>query len=550
MPPRSLSSQSYRGLPMYNARKEVVADKIRSLGRIFHRSDSSSNSTTVSEVPTPLGAKERRRQARDPYELHSESVASSPLFNSPSSESARSPGDVCRGSIFDPLVRAGTLMATAELDRLSFLANARGIDSSPSDKEPTPVSTGTSSTGNVPANTPGTCLGSSSTMTHLVPQTDGVLTPAVPTNTPTSGLAMPVLSNASHLVKHGHHRNGARSRLSEYYISEDASKDVQEQSGSESGSVITTSRAQSSADGAGTAKDGDKRKRDEVYHGLVPKPLSSTPSPSKEAKERMGPDRTAPLNGPSSKHKPDEKLDMVQLNDLLDKAIGNSIVTQRLNATKTSPPHFVGTCLFDTNTLRSSTASQLKLLDSESREAPPSLTLGSVGIRPFIKSRASSPGPRRERSTRGLSSLSAASPIVKRHMARHVSRSTNPAESRAVPCKPDGWSPDRGDEPGDSDLFCPELLGHSSGHEQQIDLEAITSQTKVRRSTSGTVHVTEMAESCEGSSSGTESSESDAPLADDACPSELAKLKQLREQLHCIMPGTLPRDEEDQDAVE
>lgn len=124
MPPRSLSSQSYRGLPLYATRKGAVADKIRSLGRIIHRSDSSSQSTVASEMSTPLDARERRRRARDLGVLLSESASPSPLFNSPAFESVLSPVDTDGGTL-DALVKAGTFVATAELDRLSFLADTQ-----------------------------------------------------------------------------------------------------------------------------------------------------------------------------------------------------------------------------------------------------------------------------------------------------------------------------------------------------------------------------------------------------------------------------------------
>jgi hypothetical protein len=51
-----------------------------------------------------------------------------------------------------------------------------------------------------------------------------------------------------------------------------------------------------------------------------------------------------------------------------------------------------------------------------------------------------------------------------------------------------------------------------------------------------------MVESSDTSSSATESLGSETPLADDGCPQEFAKLTALREQLHCIMPGTMPEE--------
>ncbi|OIW26570.1 hypothetical protein CONLIGDRAFT_480204 [Coniochaeta ligniaria NRRL 30616] len=560
MPARSLSSQSYRGLPLYNARKGVVAEKIRSLGRIIRRSDSSSHSTTASEFPTRLEAKERRRQARDPYELHSESVASSPLFNSPSSESARTPVDTSRG-IFDPLVRAGTLLATAELDRLSFLANSRGIDTKPSNEGPSATSSGTSSKVNNPPNTPATCLGSSSATASPLPQTDGVLTPAVPTltpavptltpavptNTPASDLATPTPPSASHSTNHGHRRRVARSRLSEVYAPDDASGDIQQESGSESGSVIASSPYQSkSVPPAG--KGADMCERHDIYHSLVPKPLSMTPSPPKVANDPIKPNSTARLDSSSSKGLAPKKLDIERLNELLDNAISDSLVTQRLIASTSTASNPAGAHFLEVPVLGSSLRSQLKSVDRDARESRPSLPLGSVGIRPFIDSRASSPGPRRDRSTRTLSSLSAASPVVKKHMAKHVMRSTTPTESHAVPCMSYEWSPDHGDEPGDLDVFCPGTLADAPGHEHRTDSEAEGKRTNARRSTSGTVLVTEAGEASDGSSSGTESSDGEAPLADDGCPQEFAnRLKKLQEQLHCTMPGTLPEEKDSVD---
>jgi hypothetical protein len=519
-----------------------VADKIRSLGRIL-RSDSSSQSATVSEFPTPLDAKERRRQARDPYELHSESVSPSPLFNSPSSESARSPIGTA-GGIFDPLVRAGTLLATGELDRLSFLAHSRGIDLKLADEGSSGESSGISPKGNAPSNTPATCLRASNAAAIPLPQTDGVLTPVVPANTPASDIATPATPHRTRSFKHDHRRRGAGSRLSEMYMSQDAPENIPQDSGSQSGSVITTPPDGTSLGKSASDKGADKCERHDIYRNLVPKPLSLTPSPPRNVHVRTGPNRAAKPD--ASKPLPQEKLDMDHLNELLDNAISNSIVTQRLNAVTSSLPHLAGAHP-SPQTPPCTCPDQQKVSKPDASEPPQSLPLGSVGIRPFIESRASSPGPRRDRSARNLSTLSAASPVIKRHMAKHVSRSRTPTDSHVVACLPSAWDPDRGNGTGDSEVFCPVTMADTLGHEQRPDSGAKGKRAKVRRSTSGTVHMVEMVECSEGSSSGTGSPDSEPPLADDGCPQEFARLKALREQLHCIMPGKLT---EEKDSIE
>jgi hypothetical protein len=406
MPSRSLSSQSYRGLP-YSARKDVVADKIRSLGHILHHSQSSSQSTTASELRAPLDARERRRHAMDPYQMHSESPSTTGLFNSPASEIALSPVNSPAG-VFNPIVKGGFLLATAELDRLSLLANATGTESSACGKEPQTASNGISPTGNVPSNTPEFHRRTSST-SPLQPNS-GVPTPAVPTNTPASDSAPPAPLIASHSYNYGHRRRGARSHLSE--VSSPA-EDIHEESGSDSGSNV-----------AG------------LFH-------------------------------------------------------------------------------------------------NDTRERARHLPLGTVGVRPFVSSRASSPGPRQDLSARNLSSLSAATPTLpKNSKTTQRSRSTTPVEGHVIIGKPDTSYPDSGNEPGDSDLLSPIPLGGSLGHERLSHSEAKTRHTRTRSSTSGTVQVTEVVDARAESSSDTGSSGSEAPLADDGCPQEFAKLKALGEKVH------------------
>lgn len=504
-----------------------MADKIRSLRRILRRSDSSSHATTAPGLRTPLDARERRRQARDPYELHSESVTSDPLFTSPSSESARTPIDTSRG-IFDPLVRAGTLVATAELDRLSFLANSREIISKPSKTELSTTSSGPSSNGNAYPNPPAGRLEDSGAIVDSQSGTGTVLTPEVPTNTPASDLASPATPNAPYSTKHGQRRRGAHSRLSEVYMSDDAQKETQRESGSESSPCHPDSRDQGA----------EMCERHDICLSLAPKPLSVTPSPPGSANKRTEPIRTVQLNGSSSNQRDQKALDMEHLNELLDKAISNSIITQRLIASTSSPSSLAAAHVREEPVLRAILPSQLKFVHHDAREPCQPLSLGSVGIRPFVDSRASSPGPRRDPSIRNLISLSAASPVIKKHMAKHVFRSMTPTESLAVPCMPHERNLNHSDESGDLDLFRPEALGDVLGHEQSAGFEANSKQTKIRRSTSGTVLVMEAVDASDGSSSATDGSDRETPLADDGCPQEFAMLTALREQAHYIMPGT------------
>ncbi|KAB5518722.1 hypothetical protein GE09DRAFT_510584 [Coniochaeta sp. 2T2.1] len=521
MPARSLSSQSYRALPLYSARKDVVADKIRSLGRILRRTESSSLSNSVTEFPTPLDGRERRRQARNSYEMHSDSVTSSPLFNTPTSESAFSPTAVGEG-IFYPLVRAGTLVATAELDRLCFLANAKAPASTPSDKGPT-------ATGNP-----------SSALASPHPQTDGITLPAAPANTPASDTASPGFPTVSRPSQHGNRRKASRSRLSEVHNQEDTPLTIERAPGSTS--VIGASPDPNKSGTSHAGNDVDKCERHDIYRGLVPEPLVPTPSPLSDMTGRGEASHSVRFQHSSAQHPPQKKLDMENLNELLDNAIGSCFVAQRLSASTITRSNPGGATVFGHRAASSDFTRQLKLLDHEACLPTQSLPLSTVGIRPFIDTRASSPGPRREQSTRDLSSLSAACPIVKKHMARHMSRSTTPVEPHAVPCKPADWSPDRGNEPGDSDPFC------SPGNDQVTDVEATKQGPKARRNTSGTVLITDMDDTSEGSTSGTESSvsASDRPVADDGCPQAFARMKELeeRERLekkkhHSIMAGKM-----------
>lgn len=529
LPARSLSSQSYRGLPLYNARKGVVADKIRSLGTILRRSDSSSHSTTASEFRPAPDAKERRRQARDPYVVHSKSVASSPLLCSPNSERTSSPNDT-PGGVFDPLVRAGILVATGELDRLTFLANSRWNDSNKSYKEPSTTSSGTPLTGNAPPNTPAA---------YLEASTDGVLAGAGPT-TLTLGSAMP----APYSTEHGHRRRGARSRLSDVYGPEVWRNDVEYGSATESGSVLANSCLQSEPGASFAGNDADKYEHHD-HHSSVPKLLSLTSPPPSDANESTRPNRSAWLGGLSATGVRQKKIDIERLNKLLDNAISNYI-TQRAITSTSYPANHAGARFPEMPILRPGLPSHSVLADFDAREPRQPLPLGSLGIRPFIDSRASSPGPRRETSTRQhLSTLSAASPVIKGHMAKHVSRSTTPTESRIAPRMSDECNPAHGNErPGDLELSWPGIQGDALHHEQRTGPEVNRKRTRFRRSTSGTVLVMEASD---GSSSDTGSSDSETPLANDGCPQEFAKSRVIREQLQCIMPGTLP---EERDSVD
>lgn len=522
MPPRSLSSQSYRVLPMYNVRKGAVAEKIRSLGRIIRPSESSSHSTAGSDFAAPLDAKERRRQAREPYELLSESHASSPLFNSPGSESARS-----HRGIFDPLVRASTMLATAELDRLSFLAHSRAIDSKPSRKAST-ASSGTSLNGAAPPNTPGTCLGTSSAAASPLPQRAGLVTLAVPANTPASETDRPATPGSTISTKHGHRRRAAGSRLSDMCLPEDTARDVQEDSGSEPGFATVNPSAQSSPGVSSASKVADECHSQEFYHNTIPKPLSVNTSPLKGVNGVAKPACLPRLKSSAPKRPPQKKLDIERLNELLDNAISNSIVTQRLNAMAATLPHPGGRHLLESRTLHSTASSQQDGNQHDAHGPSKAMVSGTVGSRPFIASRASSPGPRRDRSGRDMSSLSAASPGIKKHMVKHIPRSVTPTGSHAVLRVPRACSPYRDGESRGLDPSCPMPSGEASGHPRRTDTEAKGKRTKVRRSTSGTVHVLEMVGSTEGSSSGTGNSDKEPPLAGDGCLHEIPKLKTLR----------------------
>lgn len=539
LPARSLSSHSYRGLPLYNARKGIVAEKIRSLGAILRRSDSSSHSTMASDFRPAPDAKERRRQARDPYVVHSKSVASSPLLCSPNSERASSPNDT-PGGVFDPLVRAGILVATGELDRLTFLANSRWNDSNKSDKEPSTTSSATPLTGNAPPNTPAACLGTSSSVANLLRPTDGVLAVAGTTTLPLDS-AMPAPSGALHSTEHGHRGKGAWSRLSDVHSPEGWRNDVQLGSASESGSVLANFCPQSEPGASFAGNDADKYEHHDVHHSFVPKLLSVTSPPPSDANESTQPYHSARLGGSSATGDGQKNIDIERLNELLDNAISDYI-TQRAITSTSSPANHAGAQFPERPILRPGLPSRSVLADFDAREPRQQpLPLGSLGIRPLIDSRASSPGPRREISTRQhLTSLSAASPVIKRHMAKHVARSTTPTESHIAPRMADECNPDHGNErPGDLELSWPGTQGDALRHEQRAGPEVDRKRTRFRRSTSGTVFVMEAGD---GSSSDTRSSDSENPLADDGCPQEFATSRAIREQLQCIMPGTLPEE--------
>jgi hypothetical protein len=515
---------------MYSTRKGVVADKIRSLGRIVRGSDgSSSQSTTVSEYPTPLGGRERRRQARDTYELHSQSVTSSPLFNFPTSEAAQSPIDT-PGRIFDPLLRAGTLLATAELDRLSFLAqSATGLGLEPSVQESYQETSGRSSAVDVPPNTPATRLGASS---RALPQVDGVLAPAAPANTPVSDISTPVTSGARHWSRR---TRGAGSRLSQMSTSEEAPEGIERGT-----DFITTCTTQSSPGGLAEGTQMHRCERRPNCNNLGPKALVLTPSPTAppahEANdiESQG---TLQLVEPAVEPIPEKTLDMGHLHKLLDDAIHNSIVTQRMNVLRPGSHWSTKADRVHGQLSDSSPPTQLKGQQHEESETARSSRLGSVDIKPSITGDAYSTTFQQAQPPRNLSALPVDNLTAREYAPRQVVSTASPAESRSAQDVSDASDTAGGHEPSG-----PGAMGDLRAHEGHIGF-GLTGK-HVRRRSSGMAHVAVSVECSDGSSGVGGSSDDEPPLADDGCPLEFARLKALREQLSGTTSGSMLRAKE------
>lgn len=100
-----------------------LSRRLRSFREKFGRKPSSSAYSIRSEFPPPPDGKERRILSRNSTDILSSSGEESPLFNTPESNITPMKPD---GRRVDPLAASGLLIATAELDRLSFSTNESG----------------------------------------------------------------------------------------------------------------------------------------------------------------------------------------------------------------------------------------------------------------------------------------------------------------------------------------------------------------------------------------------------------------------------------------
>ncbi len=197
--------------------RDAVADGFRSLGRHFRHFNSSSVTLSTPEYGYHSG-RERRRRNRDSYMACSESAASSLLYNTPASGANPSP-DISQG-VIDPLAIAGMMIATAELDRLSSIADNRSITSR---AERAPASSGGSSAANVPPNSPVLQTRQSSEWAISLPSESSGGDTGAPANTPVSGASTPIpaVLATPHVSRSSYRRRATRSRLSEVYTPED-----------------------------------------------------------------------------------------------------------------------------------------------------------------------------------------------------------------------------------------------------------------------------------------------------------------------------------------
>jgi hypothetical protein len=190
--------------------RNAVTGGIRSLGRRLQRSSSSSAPACAAENVHREG-RERHRRNRDSCEVYSESAAYSPLYESPALVCGESQGVV--PGVLDRLAVAGVMVATEELDRLSFIADHGYFLYS---RARTTTHSGSASAANAPPNTPV----QQSRPPSGIPS--GMATPLAPDNSPLSGTstlaARPCLPN--HAGKPSPRRRTARSRLSEVCIPE------------------------------------------------------------------------------------------------------------------------------------------------------------------------------------------------------------------------------------------------------------------------------------------------------------------------------------------
>lgn len=290
--------------------------------------------------------------------------------------------------------------------------------------------------------------------------------------------------------------------------------DIAEEAGLDSGSFVDTGASittvdQTSTNGTPLSNDTEQSgyRAGDDEPSLQTRSLTASPKLSRRHGRRLRHTLTAPADDMSVKQKVSLKdVDMTQLTELIDKAIVNAIAQQTLTMTRTStyPARSGGTppCL-DLVTLRSSVATQLELTHRDSCE-PPRTAPSGLAIRPLINSRASSPGPPPgSASTHLLALLSAAAPSPRPASPRcNAKRSTSASksETHAIPCKDDTWDPASGDEPGDSDPFCPAGEDDSEHEEQESHRVDELRQDRGRRNTSGTMYMLKGSDSTESGS--------------------------------------------------
>lgn len=408
---RSLS-QSYLGLPAQYAKKEAVAERIKSLGRIIRRSNSVSASTTPSDFQSgpPSDSSQRRRRARD-EEVHTDSFFDSPLYATASEGSQSSSPDPSCG-IFDPLVKAGTMVATGELDRLSFLATVKAAANAKLSESGTTAadSLGSSNAADVPPNSPASIAASLSGATSPVLPLGSVLkpmTPIAPSYNPASALSSPGTAEpvaGTYSSKYSAQKKATQvSRLSEVHVAD--VDHTGENSGSDSGSVVATGASTALVDhdrldsdttpvSTGT-EQGGSRADDEPISRLEPR--SSTASPRSKGKRIQELRRNLKLPREDQPGKPKFKpllknINMDQLTELIDKAVVKAIAEQRITLTRSSTypvKQAASAHGLDIETLRITVAKQLKLANDDG-ESPPA-SPKSAAAKSTVSSRSSSP---------------------------------------------------------------------------------------------------------------------------------------------------------------
>ncbi|KAI0973566.1 hypothetical protein F4678DRAFT_425159 [Xylaria arbuscula] len=390
--------------------QETVSKRFRSLREKLRRGRSSSMFSVRPEFPPPPAGKERRYRSRNSNEIWPSSEESPPIYNTP--ESNKSPVQLLPGAL---LAASGMRLAAVELDRLTNQSR-----STKTSVEVARISSGTDSARSE----------SESSIADI--------TPAVPTNSPSSFLSPIGLANPNPRTpqKPGMRARRQHSRLSEVTTSEEINSPAGSSPISPQALYFASERLR------GTLLDTLPAFEADGSEGLIPPP---EPEPIQ---------RPDSLDKPHGEASPPLESVVTRIPLDHDVAVGGGIVLPERKRSKdrTPEPRSDETNWSDEDTTEEYIVERIPFV-----MRPPLLfTRSEPNYRNIVT-------VRREIAARELSVVADADKTMD-----EVRIDTTVDESASRSCHPDTWSLSQG-EPGDSEPFCPEecVSSRQCGHEDK-----------------------------------------------------------------------------------